>query len=88
MKLIVPRSFADYLNGKTEIMLEAENMQQLRQEIKEINPALFRRIFDEEGKTRVFVKFFLGKHMVNDDNQLTEIKGGEVVTLVSAVAGG
>ena len=88
MKLVVPRSFAEYLDGETEITIQAKSRNELKDEIKNISSGLYRRIYDEVGNTRVFVKFFLGKRMLSEDEDIRFSEEEDTITVVSAVAGG
>ena len=88
MKLIVPRSFAEYLDGQTEIMIQAKSINELKDEIKDLSDGLYRRIYDEVGNTRVFVKFFYGKHMLSENEDMIFSEEEDVITIISAVAGG
>ena len=89
MKLVVPRSFAEYLDGQTEIFIQAKSINELKDEIKDLSDGLYRRIYDEVGNTRVFVKFFHGKHMLSENEDIIFSEEEEdVITIVSAVAGG
>lgn len=88
MKLVLPRSFAEYLEGETEVVLDVKDLDELKIQLKEINPKLYRRIYDDEGNQRVFVKFFLGKQMLDENNNNKIIEEEDTLTIISAVAGG
>ena len=69
--------------------IDAQNVDDLIAKMDAAHPGIKERLCDEAGKLRRFVNIFVGDEDIRFlDGQATELKDGEVVDIVPAIAGG
>lgn len=87
MQLLIPESLKNNAGGQKKVKLTANDIEEFKKELKEKENALYARIYDEKGNQRKFVNIYLNnnniKYMEN-----CKIKEDDVLTLITAVAGG
>ena len=85
----IPTALRPYANNQDTIELEGSTIGELLNTLSADYPDLRRHLFTEQGTLRNFVNVY-----VNDDDIRylkqtdTELKAGDTVTIVPAVAGG
>lgn len=89
VKIHVPSVLRDCCQGASELSLEAPTVQGALQELEHRHPALYRSVCDETGSVRRHVNLFVNASDVRDrDGVATELRSGDVVTIMPAVSGG
>ena len=87
MQLLIPESLKNNAGGQKKVKLTANDIEEFKKELKEKENALYARIYDEKGNQRKLVNIYLNnnniKYMEN-----CKIKEDDVLTLITAVAGG
>lgn len=84
----IPTSLRTLTGGADEISGEGSSVRALIDDLEKKHPGLRDRLLDEKGVRR-FVNIYLGEEDIRFlDGLDTEIKGGEQLTVVPAIAGG
>ena len=77
------------LTGQGEVQVQAANIKNLIAELEKNYPGMKERICDESGKVRRFVNVYLNEEDIRFLNQEdTQLKDGDEVSIVPAIAGG
>lgn len=88
MKLLISESLKSVAGDKKEIVIDATSVEQLRTIVKETEPKLYRRIYDEQGIQRKFVNLYINKQNIKYLDGNYKIDSKDEVTIITAVAGG
>ncbi len=89
IKVRIPAQLRSLTGGVGEIEAEGATVGQVLKDVDTLNPGFGERVFDEDGKLRRFVNIFLADEDVRFlDGLETEVKDGQVISVVPAVAGG
>jgi molybdopterin converting factor small subunit len=85
----IPTALRAFTDGKREALAEGatvgEALEDFASSYQDVRPHLF----DDSGELRGFVNVFLGDvNVKNLEGLSTPLRGGEVITLVPAIAGG
>lgn len=87
--VLIPTTLRSFTNRRSEIELEGSNVAEVIQALADEYPDTKKAIFDEEGKPRAFINIFVGEENIKKLNGYeTEVKDGEVIMLIPAIAGG
>jgi len=85
----VPGMLRDQCGGARELRLEAGNVRGAFEEIERRHPGLYRSVLDETGRVRQHVGLFVNSSHIRDREGLdTELRDGDVITILPAVSGG
>jgi molybdopterin synthase sulfur carrier subunit len=85
----IPTALRRVTQGQGEVEVKANNIGELIENLEKEFPGIKERLVDETGEIRKFVNFF-----VNDEDirflqgKDTELKDGDVVAIIPAIAGG
>jgi molybdopterin synthase sulfur carrier subunit len=85
----IPTALRRITQGQGEVKIEAKTIGELIEKLEEEFPGIKERLVEENGEIRKFVNFF-----VNDEDirflkgKDTELKDGDVVSIIPAIAGG
>ncbi|RUM59747.1 MAG: molybdopterin synthase sulfur carrier subunit [Persephonella sp.] len=85
----IPTALRRLTQGQGEVQIEASNIGELIDKLEEEFPGIKDRLVEANGEIRKFVNFF-----VNDEDirflkgKDTELKDGDVVSIIPAIAGG
>jgi len=85
----IPTALRRITQGQGEVKVEAKTIGELIEKLEEEFPGIKERLVEENGEIRKFVNFF-----VNDEDirflkgKDTELKDGDVVSIIPAIAGG
>lgn len=85
----IPTALRRVTQGQGEVQVEAKSIAELIEVLEKEFPGIKERLVDENGEIRKFVNFF-----VNDEDirflkgKDTELKDGDVVSIIPAIAGG
>jgi len=89
VKVRIPTPLRKITNGSDEVSAEGSTITTVIEDLEKSYPGLKERICDEEGALRRFVNLY-----VNDEdirfmsNMETELKDGDEISIVPAIAGG
>lgn len=77
------------LTGQGEVQVQAGNIKDMIAQLEHNFPGMKDRICDESGKVRRFVNVYLNEEDIRFLNQEeTQIKDGDEISIVPAIAGG
>lgn len=85
----IPTALRRVTQGQGEVQVEASTIAELIDALEKEFPGIKERLVEENGEIRKFVNFF-----VNDEDirflkgKDTELKDGDVVAIIPAIAGG
>ncbi len=85
----IPQLFRDLSDGKDEVSIEARTVGQALDELEARFPGMKRKICRGDGALHGFVNLYVNDEDVRFLNGLaTELKDGDVVTILPMIAGG
>ncbi len=85
----IPTALRRVTQGQGEVQIEGSTIGELIENLEKEFPGIKERLVDENGEIRKFVNFF-----VNDEDirflkgKDTELKEGDIVAIIPAIAGG
>lgn len=89
IKVSIPTALRQYANGKNTVELPGSNVGQVLGQLAEGYPELRRHLFSDDGQVRNFVNVFVNDENIRDrENQDTDLREGDELVIVPAVAGG
>ncbi len=89
IKVRIPSPLRTLTDGLDEVTIEGGSVKEVIENLESNHNGIKERICDENGQIRRFINFY-----VNDEdirflsNQETEVKDGDQITIVPAIAGG
>ncbi len=85
----VPTPLRRVTNGQGEVQVQAGTIREAIEKLEEAYPGFKERLVDEQGEVRRFVNLYLNDEDIRFLNGLdTELKDGDVLSIVPAIAGG
>jgi MoaD family protein len=85
----IPTPLRSFTGGADEVEVQGATVGEVLHDLAERYEGLGPRLLDEEGELRRFVNVFVGREDVRRLSGLeTELTGGEVLSILPAVAGG
>ncbi len=89
VKVKIPGPLRKLAGGKDEIEVEAKNLKEVIDKLAEINPEMKNRLLDENGEIRRFINIYVNNEDIRFLKGLdTELKDGDEVSIIPAIAGG
>ncbi len=89
VKVRIPTPLRKLTNGKDEVFAEGKNISEVIDNLDKEYPGLKERICDESGNVRRFVNIYVNDEDIRfKENLLTEVKDGDEVSIIPAIAGG
>ena len=89
IKVSIPTALRQYANGKNTVELSGSNVGQVLGQLAEGYPELRRNLFSDDRQVRNFVNVFVNDENIRDrENQDTDLREGDELVIVPAVAGG
>ncbi len=89
VKVLVPTTLQTFTNEPVVECADVGSVDQLIQTLETDYPGIKSRLCDEAGKIRRFVNFYVNEEDIRFlQGQGTELKDGDEVSIVPAVAGG
>lgn len=85
----IPTPLQKLAGGKSEVQVEGKTVKDVLANLEKQHPGFKDRLYDEKGVLRRFINFY-----VNDEDvrflqgEATEIKAGQDLSIVPAIAGG
>ena len=89
VEIIIPLVLRQYAENRDSVNLSGQNIGELLDNLMQKFPNMKKHLFSEDGQIRNFVNVY-----VNDDdiryleNSQTQLKEGDVISLIPSVAGG
>ena len=89
VKVLIPTPLQKFTNNQAVIECEASNISELINSLETQYPGIKKSLCDEEGKPRKFLNFYVNSEDIRFlQGTNTELKKGDEVSIVPAVAGG
>lgn len=89
IKVRIPTPLQKLTQEKSEVEVNAKNIQDLINQLNQSYPGIKDRICDEGGNIRRFVNIFLNEEDIRFlKKEVTPLKDGDEVSIVPAIAGG
>ncbi len=89
IKVRIPTPLQKLTNNQVEVECEAKNIKELIENLDKKYPGIKERLCDEKGNLRRFINFFVNDKDIRFlDGEQTELKDGDVVSIIPAIAGG
>ncbi len=85
----IPAALRQYTKDKSEVGLEAFNVDELLLKLDSLFPGLRAFIVDEGRQVRRYVNIFVNELDIrSDEGVMTKLKDGDRVSIIPAIAGG
>ncbi|MEZ0360314.1 MAG: ubiquitin-like small modifier protein 1 [Hydrogenobacter sp.] len=85
----IPTPLRRIANGQGEVQVDAKTVREAIEKLEEMFPGFRERLIDEKGELRRFVNLYLNDEDVRFLKGIdSEIKDGDVLSIVPAIAGG
>jgi molybdopterin synthase sulfur carrier subunit len=85
----IPTPLQRLTNGQAEVQCDGKTVTELFQDLEKRYPGIKERICDEQGKLRRFVNVFVNEEDIRFmQGDQTQIKAGDEVSIIPAIAGG
>jgi MoaD family protein len=87
--VLIPTPLQKFTNNQATIECDANTMGALIESLENTCPGIKERLCDEQGNPRRFLNFYVNSEDIRFlDNLNTDLKDGDEVSIVPAVAGG
>jgi sulfur-carrier protein len=85
----IPTPLRSLTKGQAEVQVDAANVGDLIHGLEQQYPGMKERLVDESGEVRRFINFYINEEDVRFlQGSKTELKAGDQVSIVPAIAGG
>jgi len=85
----IPTPLRSLTKGQAEVQVDAANVGDLIHGLEKEYPGMKERLVDESGEVRRFINFYINEEDVRFlQGSKTELKAGDQVSIVPAIAGG
>ena len=89
IRVRIPTQLRPLAGGQSEVSVEGATVGEVLKALDAAHPGFQDRLFDESGTLRRFVNVFVDEEDVRFLNGVdTEVRAGQVISVVPAVAGG
>lgn len=89
VKVLVPTALQKFTNERATLEVKGSNITELIEALESNCPGIKARICDEDGKPRRFLNLYVNSEDIRFlKGTETELKDGDEVSIVPAVAGG
>lgn len=89
VKVRIPTPLRKLTNDEAEVDASGSNVREVLDDLEAKFPGLKERLCDENGEMRRFVNVYVGEEDIRFLKGLdTEVDGGQLVSIIPAVAGG
>ena len=87
--VIIPTTLRLFTEHRSEVELEGNTVGEVLTLLSEEYPETKKALFDENGQLRAFINVFVNDENIRDLKEFdTELKNGDEVILIPAIAGG
>ena len=85
----IPTPLRKFTNGQSDVEIEGESVGEVIDNLEASHSGINEKLIDESGSIRRFVNVYLNEEDIRFlDGADTEVKDGDSVTIVPAIAGG
>ncbi len=85
----VPVPFRSCSNGRTEVTVEGNTVQQVLENLNVVHAGILEKICDSNGMPRRFINLYLNQRDIRSlDNLDTRVHDGDKIAILPIVAGG
>ncbi|MCA1990465.1 MAG: MoaD/ThiS family protein [Coleofasciculus sp. S288] len=89
VKVLIPTALQKFTNDQATLECNANNVAELLDSLEQNCPGIKERLCDEQGKPRRFLNFYVNSEDIRFlEGTDTQLKDGDEVSIVPAVAGG
>jgi MoaD family protein len=89
IKVLIPTPLQKFTNDQAAIECDGDTVVELLDSLEQSFPGIKARLCDEKGDLRRFINFYVNSEDIRFlDGQNTNLKEGDEVSIVPAVAGG
>ncbi|MFN3966097.1 MAG: MoaD/ThiS family protein [Endomicrobiia bacterium] len=89
IKVRIPTPLQKLTNNQAEVESEGKNIKELIENLDKKYPGIKERLYDENGNLRRFINFFVNDKDIRFlEGENTELKDGDEVSIIPAIAGG
>ena len=87
--VIIPTPLRKFTNNTARLQIQANNINEVVNELTQNFPDLKKHLLDESGKVRSFVNIFVGDDDIrNLEQEQTTVKDETIISIIPAIAGG
>ncbi|HZI01695.1 MAG TPA: MoaD/ThiS family protein [Flavisolibacter sp.] len=87
--VIIPTPLRKFTNNTARLQIQANNINEVVNELTQNFPDLKKHLLDESGKVRSFVNIFVGDDDIrNLEQEQTTVKEETIISIIPAIAGG
>ncbi len=85
----IPTPLRKFTNDQSDVQIEGSTIVQVLDNLEASHSGIKEKLVDEEGEIRRFVNIYVNDEDIRFlDGAATEVKDGDSVTIVPAIAGG
>ncbi len=89
IKVRIPTPLRTLTDGLDEVVIEGSSVKEVIENLESNHNGIKERICDENGEIRRFINFYVNEEDIRFlSNQETEVKDGDQISIVPAIAGG
>ncbi|MFQ5965101.1 MAG: MoaD/ThiS family protein [Candidatus Scalinduaceae bacterium] len=89
VKVRIPTPLRSLTNGSEEVVVEGKSIKEVIDNLEANCNGIKERICDENGQIRRFINFYINDEDIRFlNNQETQVKDGDQISIVPAIAGG
>lgn len=89
VKVLVPTTLQKFTNNQATVECTAGNILELIEALEQNCPGIKKTLCDDKGEPRRFLNFYVNSEDIRFlDGSTTQLKDGDEVSIVPAVAGG
>lgn len=89
VEIIIPLVLRQYAENRDSVKLTGQNIGELLNNLMQKFPNMKKHLFSEDGQIRNFVNVYVNDaHIRYLENSETQLKEGDVISIIPSVAGG
>jgi len=89
VEIIIPLVLRQYAENRDSVKLSGQNIGELLDNLMQKFPNMKKHLFSEDGQIRNFVNVYVNDaHIRYLENSETQLKEGDVISIIPSVAGG
>ena len=89
VRLLLPEQLRDFVDGASQIEVEADSVDAALRRLTERSPQLRFRLYADDGSLREYVNVFVGADEVRElDGLRTRLEEGCELSIIPSIAGG
>ena len=89
VKVRIPTPLQKIAGDKSEVEAEGSTIKEVIEHLEKNYPGFMERLYSEEGELRRFINIYINEEDIRFlDSDNTSVKGGDVISIIPAIAGG